>query len=268
MKKLTSAAILIGGAILASQSAFAQTQTFTANDLYFGFENYNGGATEDYIIDLGPASGIVGGSSPVDLSGDFSLSDFNAVLGGSASLNAGVVGGSQYNPPGWDIYATQLRSGGPGNPAMPGSVMSTSEGPISTFGESQISTSIAALSTLNAPTAGIGLLDTSLSWTSDVEPAPNQAIQTFYGNSGIDPSSAIGSGGVLYEDLWKATATYTQGGAFQYEGYFTLDLSGGSPNLTFTPNPTAVPEPTVLGLLGGAGFLLLSFRRRLSRNKA
>ena len=255
MKKLTSAAaFLIGGAILASQSAFAQT--FTANDLYLGFENFNGGATEDYIIDLGQASGIVGGSSVVNLSSDFSLSDFNAVLGTSASVNAGVVGGSQYNPPGWDVYATQLRVGGAGNPAVAGSDESGN-----TFYEAEISTSVAPLSNLNAPTAGHGLLDTSLSWTYNVEPAPNQGVQSFYANSGINPSSPISAGGVLYEDLWESTATYTQGSAFRYLGYFALDLSGSNPSLTFTPQ--AVPEPTVLGLLGGAGLLLLSFRRRL-----
>ena len=245
--------------MVVSPSAFAQT--FTANDLYLGFENFNGGATEDYIIDLGQAAGITGSSSAVNLSGDFSLSDFNAVLGGSASLNAGVVGGSQYNPPGWDIYATQLRVGGAGTPSLPGSDESGN-----TFYEAQISTSIAPLSNLNAPTAGHGLLDASLSWTDYVEPAPNQSLQSFYANSGINPSSAIGSGGVLYEDLWGATATYTQGSAFRYLGYFTLDLSGGSPSLTFTPQ--AVPEPTVLGLLGGAGLLLLSLRRRLSGKNA
>jgi len=260
MKKLTSAAaVLIGGVILASSSAFAQT--FKADDLYLGFENFNGGATEDYIIDLGQASGIVGGSSMVDLSGDFSLSDFNAVLGSSSSVNMGVVGGSQYNPPGWAIYATQLRVGGAGDPAVAGSDLSSR-----TFYEAQISTSIAALSTLNAPTAGNGLLDTSFSWTYDVEPAPNQSIQSFYGNSGINPSSAIGSGGVLYEDLWESTATYTQGSPFQYLGYFTLDLSGDTPSLTFTPQ--AVPEPAGLSLLGGAGLLLLSFHRRFNGKKA
>ena len=53
---------------------------------------------------------------------------------------------------------------------------------------------------------------------------------------------------------------------FIYKGYFTLDLTGGSPSLTFTPQ--AAPEPTVLGLLGGAGLLLLSFRHRFNRKNS
>ena len=76
MKKLTTAALLVGGAILASQSAFA-LPTLVNDDLYLGFQNLNGGGTADYIINLGAASGIVNQSSPVDLSGDFSSSLFN-----------------------------------------------------------------------------------------------------------------------------------------------------------------------------------------------
>ena len=100
MKKITIAAILVGGAFMACQSGFAQT--FVANDLYFGFENAANGGTEDYIINLGAASGIVGGSSAVDLSAAFTLADFNAVLGSSSSMFGGVVGGLQSsgsNPP-------------------------------------------------------------------------------------------------------------------------------------------------------------------------
>ncbi|HTQ50230.1 MAG TPA: hypothetical protein VMJ12_05925, partial [Candidatus Acidoferrales bacterium] len=73
MKKITTAAVLFCGAILISQSALGQ---FVANDLYMGFENQAGGGSSDYIINLGAASGIVGGSSVVDLSTSFSLSDF------------------------------------------------------------------------------------------------------------------------------------------------------------------------------------------------
>src|SRR5271155_5515173 len=74
MKKLTIAASLVGGAIMASQSVYG---AFTANDLYLGFQNQAGGASSDYIINLGPSSSILGGTSLVDLTSDFSLSDFN-----------------------------------------------------------------------------------------------------------------------------------------------------------------------------------------------
>jgi hypothetical protein len=236
---------------LASQSAFGQ---YIANDLYLGFQNQAGGGTEDYLINLGAASGMVASSSVVDLSGDFSLADFNAVLGSSSSLFGGVVGGSNGNPP--DLYVTQLRSGGAGAPSVPGSSSPA------TFYRGDLVTGYndAAQMSLVTPAAGTGVLDTSKSWENYIE--PKFAAGTFYGDTGINPDSAIGSGGVLYEDLW-----YDSNGSsivktpFTYKGFFTLDLTGNTPSLTFTP--AAVPEPSTLGLLGGATLLLLSFRRRL-----
>lgn len=261
MKKLTTTAILVGGAILASQSAFAQT--VVPNDLYLGFQNYTGGAGADYIINLGAASGIVGGTSVVDLSSYFSLSDFNSVLGTSSSMMGGVVGGNQngsaINP--YDNFATQLRVGGAGNPAIPGSdlsgVLLSSSGDSGAFSD---------LGSLNAPAAGTGILDTTKSWQNSVENG-TQTINTFWSATGVNPDSPVAASGVLYEDLWQ---TSSPGGfssyPYQYLGYFTLDLSSSSPSLTFTPQ--AVPEPSVLGMLGGASLLLLTLRRRLSNKNA
>lgn len=256
MKKTSTAALLLCGAALASQSAFGQ---YVANDLYLGFQNQAGGGTADYLINLGAASGIVGSSSVVDLSGDFSLTDFNAVLGTSSSMSGGVVGGSNGNPP--DLYVTQLRSGGAGTPSAPGSSSPA------TLYKGDILTGYSDLSqlTLVAPAASTGILDGSKSWENYVE--PKFAVGSFYGDTGINPDSTIGGGGVLYEDLWfnsNGSASVKQ--PFTYEGFFTLDLSGNTPSLTFTP--AAVPEPSTLGLLGGAALLLLSFRRRLSGRNA
>ena len=52
MKNLITAAIVIGGAIMASPSAFAQV-SLISDDLYMGFENQAGGGTADYIINFG-----------------------------------------------------------------------------------------------------------------------------------------------------------------------------------------------------------------------
>ncbi len=92
MKKLTRAALLVGGAILATQSAFGG---LVQNDLYLGFQNSSGGGSADYIINLGAASSIVGQSPVVDLSGAFSSSLFNdsTLQGTSSQIMAGVVGG-------------------------------------------------------------------------------------------------------------------------------------------------------------------------------
>ena len=256
MKKLTTAVFLFCGAVLGSQSAFGQ---FIGNDLYMGFQNQAGGGSEDYLINLGAASGIVGSSSVVNLSSDFSLSSFNAVLGTSPSLLGGVVAGSNGNPP--DLYVTQLRSGGAGTPSAPGSSSPA------TFYKGDLLLGYSDLSQLAlvAPAAGTGVLDTTKSWENYVE--PNYGPGTFYGDTAINPDSSISSTGVLYEDLWfnnNGSSTVKQ--PFTYEGFFTLDLSGSSPSLTFTP--AAVPEPSVLGLLGGTGLLLLTFRRRLGGKNA
>ncbi len=255
MKKLTRAALLFCGAALVSPSAFGQ---FIANDLYMGFQNKAGNGTADYMINFGAASGIVGSSSVVDLSSDFSLANFNAVLGASSSMFGGVVGGSNGNPP--NLYATQLRIGGAGTPSLPGSAS-----PASFYkGDLLLGYSDLSQLALTAPAAGTGVLDTSRSWESFVE--PNYAPGTFYDDTGINPDSAIGSGGVLYEDLWYDSNSSTSvKKPFTYAGFFTLDLTGSSPSLTFTP--AAVPEPSTLGLLGGAGLLFLSLRRRMSGGK-
>jgi hypothetical protein len=240
MKNLIAAAIITGGALMASSSAFAQV-ALISNDLYLGFQNQAGGGTSDYIINLGPASGIVGSSSVVNLSSDFSLSSFNAVLGASSSMFGGVVGASNGNPP--DLYVTQLRSGGAGIPSVPGS---TSPG---TFYKGDIIIGYNDLTQLlNLPAAGNGLLDNSKSWESYVE--PTFASGTFYGDTGINPDSAVGTNSVLYEDLW-----YVSNGSssvkkpFTYLGYFTLNPAG-SPSLTFTSTnvPGALTKPIIVSI--------------------
>jgi hypothetical protein len=257
MKKITSTAIFLAGAILASQSAKAQ---FTADDLYMGFENQVGGGSADYIINLGSASGIVGGSSVVDFSSDFSLANFNSVLGSSSSMFGGVVGGNAAASPTSDMYLTLLRTGNIGNPSVAGSTLN------GTATRTQDSAAVNDLSTLNVSlTSGVGTLDTSKTWESDVE--PDNVPQSFYGVVGINPDSSVSTSSVLYEDLWYTTSsTQTGGKPFTYMGYFTLDLTGGSSSLTFTPQ--AAPEPGTV-LIGGLSALsLFLFRRRFAGKNA
>ena len=230
---------------MASQSAFAQV-ALISDDLYLGFENQAGGGASDYIINLGAASGIVGGSSVVNLSSDFSLANFNAVLGASSSMFGGVVAASNGNPP--DLYVTQLRSGGAGTPSVPGSIS-----PGSLY-KGDIIIDYNDLTQLpNLPAAGNGLLDTSKSWESYVEPA--FATGTLYGDSGINPDSAVGTNNVLFEDLWYVSnsSSFVKK-PFTYLGYFTLNLTGGSPSLTFTPTnaPASLTNPVIVSV-GKAG---------------
>jgi hypothetical protein len=249
--KTIAAAILAGGAIFASQSGFAST--FVSNDLYLGFQNEAGGGSQDYIINLGSASSILGSTTSVDLSGQFNVGDFNAVLGSSASMFGGVVGGLQSSSGTADIYLTQLRSGGAGIPSMPGSSIS------STISRQGIGSAVSAASQAIFPAAGSGILDTTKSWETYVEPTFNSA--SFYGASGFNPDSSVGHSTVLYEDLWSAAnGTLAGKSAFTYDGYFTLDVTGSNASLTFTS--AVVPEPVNFSLIAGGSLLLLALGRR------
>ena len=249
MRNLTTAALLAGGAILASRSAFGQTYGGPpplANDLLFGFQNQAGHGTEDYVINLGQASSITGQSTVVNLSSYFSITDFNAVLNGSSSMYGGVIGAAGTGTPTpntADVYVTQLRSGGAGTPSQPGSTQPAG------LTRNTDNSAFSSISTLFAPAAGTGGLDTGKTWESLVD--PNNASGTFQSNTGVDPDSAVSSSSVLYEDLWYTTSSALTGQkAFNYLGYFTLDLTGSSPKLTFTSInvPAPISGPTIISV--------------------
>ena len=242
---------MVGGAALACQSSFGQA---SENELYMGFQNQAGSGASDYIINLGSASSFVGQSSVINLSSDFSLSDFDAVLGGSTFMYGGVIGadngeGGVYP----NIYVTQLRSGGPGDSSVAGSIVTQQDGQVAE------DTTFSDLGNLYSPAAGTGGLDASKSWESLVDPANDTG--SFQSNTGLNPDSQIGTSSVLYEDLWENSDSSSRGTTgFTYLGYFTMDFTGSSPDVTFTP----VPEPTAYSIFAGAGLLLLALRRRMA----
>jgi hypothetical protein len=253
MKLFTKTAVLAAGVSLVSLAAHA---SFTDNDIYLGFNATT--STSEYLVDLGQPGTIgVGGSSSVNLSSYVSLFG-TAFTSGYNGVSMGVVGGnsSGFNQANYDIFATALRVGGAGVPSSPGSDLSSF-----TPGAGTIANSIATLTAIGFPTSGNGVIGDSsstTSWTKKVSPTLDAG--SFYGNSGVDPSSAIDGSGVLYEDFWKATT----GNSYTYLGYFSLDVSGGSPSLSFTP--AAVPEPASGALFCLAGlawfFALRMFNRK------
>src|SRR5579872_4831500 len=106
-------------ALVASSSPRVAHAGFTTNDLYLGFSQPS--SQSDYIIDLGQPKTIgVGGSTVMDLGSHFSQSTFNSVFTGANGVVMAVVGGSTAVGA-YDVYATQIRSSGIGNPALPGS---------------------------------------------------------------------------------------------------------------------------------------------------
>lgn len=238
MKKIIknlAGAITVAGAAMVSQSAHAQL-SFVKNDLYMGFQNSLGSGTADYIVNMGPASSIVGGSSVVNLSSYFSASDFNsAALQGTSGLaiQGGVVGASNNNSPS-DVYVTALRTSGPGNPSAAGSTAPAS------LTRSQDNQTYADLTQLASPGAGTGILDTSRSWETYVE--PNFLAGSVYGDININPDSTVNTSAVVYEDLWfTSSSTATGAKAFVYQGYFTINFTGATPSVTFTPQAASAP---------------------------
>jgi PEP-CTERM motif len=246
MNNLFKAAVVAAGAALVSQAAQA---AFNNNDLVLGFDSPT--AANDYVIELGQASGILG-SSTTDLSSYFSLSTFNATFSGLNGTSMGVVGGSSAFS-GFNIYTTELRSG-LGTPSIPGSSqpMQLSANPLKTA-VSDIGVMVGNLGLSAGGSTTVSRGDAN-SFNNRIAPAPN--VGSFVTDSGMNPLGTA-SGNVIYEDLWQQNGN----NAFAYKGYFTLDLSGGSQTLSFT---SAVPEPSTFALLGGFGALALCFRSRFS----
>ncbi|MGB7769522.1 MAG: hypothetical protein WBN22_11800 [Verrucomicrobiia bacterium] len=228
------------------------------NNLYMGFQNSGGGGTVDYIINLGAASNIVGQSSVVDISSAFSSSLFNSssLQGTSRQIWGGVVAASAAQNPS-DVYGTQLRTSNFGNPAVAGSLRPNND-PSLWLDTAQDTTAAQNLSTLAAPTAGTGALDGSKSWETLVE--PNIDENSFYYYSvGFNPDSPVSTNTVLYEDLWETSDSSSSRGdpgqPFVYVGYFTLDLTGASPKLTFTSTnvPASLTTQPVIVSIQKAG---------------
>jgi hypothetical protein len=246
MKNLT-AAMILGGTIMASCSVFAQVGTsVVAGDLYLGFQNQAGGGTEDYIINLGTTNSIgVGGNVVKDLSSDFSLSNFKSTgLSGTntSAIYGGVVGGqiSSGSKPA-EMFLTQTRAGGAGNPAVAGSSITGKSG---TTIDAQAFDDI---SQIDCPAAGAGVLDANKTWESFVE--PGNGAGSFVGDTGFQPDTSFNTNTVLYEDLWFSASS---GGLqpFTYLGFFTLNLTGGGASLTFTPvnAPAPLTPPTIVSI--------------------
>jgi hypothetical protein len=197
----------------------------------------------------------LGATSTINFSSDFSLSDFNTVLGSSSSLIMGAVGGSQSSSA--DIFLTQLRTGGAGTPSVAGSSVTA------TPSRTQIDNAISTLGQVTTlPAAGTGALDSSSLWVTYVDPTTPTA-STFNGQAPSPDAPFTTLSDVAYLDLYSAAKSTSIGStSYVYDGYFTLDLTGSSPSMMFTP--TAAPEPGTCALIGGGSLLMLAMRRRFT----
>jgi PEP-CTERM motif len=252
MNKFAKLAVVSAALALVAQAAQA-----APDDIIIPFSAP--GVANDYILNVGQYSAVVGAaqaaSAPIDLSSSFSASSFSTAFSGAAagSVTMAAIGGSTVGV-GADSFLTQLRVGSPA---------ANTAG--SSLGGQTTVTQPALQSTANALATGLVSQGNASSWTT-LQP-------TFVNGVGINPSAAI-SGTTIQEDLYQEVDAFVGSGktrhlqgTWAYEGYFSLDTGAGT--LSFTPNDvSAVPEPTTYGVLAGAGLLALSLRRQLNGKQA
>ncbi len=252
---MTKMAILAAASTaLISQSARAG---FTTNHLYLGFTEST--ASADLILDVGQASSLINATGPVDLSADLGgLSSFNSSFGSSPNGVVMAVVGGNNTFGAYDVYATQVRSGGAGDPTVAGSSI------IAGHSSSQMSGGAAEVASIMSgvvgglPTAGNSALDTTKSYTSIVDATGVQ--NNFIGKTGVNPTGTLDTSGLIYEDLYFANVATP----YTYEGYFTFNYTADT--LTFTP-ALAVPEPGSFSVFAGGALLILSLRNQLRRRE-
>jgi hypothetical protein len=275
MSKFTTAAWLAAGVALITHAVQAGN-----TDLVLGFTG--NGASADAVVDLGSAAQFgIGGSGVVDLidsrgaaysASGLAGSDFMNLLnsvfatgvnGAGMTLAGGQGGISTF------FYLSQNRGMAGSNTGLP-----LSAKPFSWGKSAQQSVGGYPAGVLNG--AGIsfqgGNAPVSLSLSGSINTTSYSYLVLGVNNTLNSVASyqtvpgATVAGGLAYEDVWLNSAISGSAALtdWSYQGFLTLDLTGGTTALlTFTPAP--VPEPSVLGLLGGLGCLALVQRYRRNR---
>jgi hypothetical protein len=249
--------MLAASVAAAAQAARAQ---IAPGDLLLGFTSPT--ASTDYVVDLGQG---FSSTSVTHLGSHIDLAQFTtggAFPGGINGVSVGALFGSGGSGAAGDYAAVSLlRLGGAGSPGFAG----TESAPKTPSGGAFVS---AAANAGNGITLGFPAPGASSSFTfNSTELNPG----TFANNLQLDPRSVV-SGSTIELDLFESTrlapvGRSTPASAFDFAGSLTIDFSGASPVVDFTP-ATAVPEPSTFSLIAGAGLLLISLRRQLSRATA
>src|SRR5581483_9153546 len=238
------------GAVLAMNTAQAQAP---AGDLVLGFTSSS--ATADYVVDLGSLASLMSAGGVSHLGGTINLGQFGT--GGApsiGSMNVGVMFGSSAAQKGDYAGLSQLRAGG--NPAGTETTPAT---PSSGNFVTQAGTDAASFL--------LGLPSNTAQFSTTVQGDPIPA-GTFANILGLTPLQAM-PGTTISLDLFETTRLAPSGrttpaSAYAYEGTLDINLSGPNAVVDFTP-AAAVPEPTSLSLLTGAGALFVFWRRRQLR---
>jgi PAB1-binding protein PBP1 len=249
-------------ALLAALGISSITAAQASTDLLLGFTDNNSGissAQNDYVIDLGMTTATLvadatANGGTYDLSSLFNAATFSTAFGADASalnsVNAGVVGG----------YTGS-------NPKLLFQTSALGFGPAALTAGSQVNN---AANAAQGVAVGEYASANASGWTSLVAYNTTQggttpSGNTVYGDTGTSPVGTL-SGGVLSMDLWgnSRATSFGSAGSWAYDGTFTINLNTDSVMFSTTP----VPEPSTCSLFGGAGLLVLLFRRKLNRKNA
>jgi len=267
MKKSKNRSIGLLAAVavaLIAHSARAQgTLSYSTGDLLLGFEK--SGVTANYVIDLGPASYILGLSGSTNLTTALSLGNIAADLSGTfgggwattgsvgTNVQWGVIGGTSKTSNG--LFGlpknTILLTLGELNVGTHSAAPQTYSNSAQLGINNQIQSLGAAINNLTVTANSTkAAWDSSGTWSSD---APSSgAFGLTYGIEQPASGTYIGPANSVL-DLYELQPSLTGTGI--YEGSFSLDSSG---NLSYI---AAVPEPSTFASIGaGAAFLAL-FRR-------
>jgi hypothetical protein len=227
MRKQIKLAVLAAAAGMAAVSAQAVTYN---DDLIVGFTSASG---NDYLYDLGSAASLYSGES-WNLSSALSGFNLNTVYWG-------VIG---------DVSVSH---------SVPGYAYSTTDGsyvprPVLNFSDlsGNIDTPTASIygsfSAAGAGNSASVAASQGNSWDTETL---NPNLSTDYINSFENPNM-LGSGTDIFYMMQDNNSSA------QIAGYFTLGSNG---TLTF------VPEPSTIGLLTGAGLLMVLLRNKFRRNQ-
>jgi hypothetical protein len=241
--KLYKAALL--AALGLSSITAAQAGT---TDVLLGF-NDAAGTGNDYVIDLGNPSLF---TTTAVLSYGINSSLFTTAFSADSSyLNnvaVGVVEGNQSSPS--TLFMTGLTT-----PAA--------------ITQSEV---VGAAAYAGGAAVGEYSSGSTTGWSYNVAPSPTTLLAPAAGSSvgsqtGINPLSNL-AGGLATINLYENTATTGRGGSVSgWTEVGTFAVNVNTDVVTFN-GVDAVPEPSTCSLFGGAGLLVLLFRRKLNRKNA
>lgn len=250
--------------VLAAALGLAGVTGAQAGDLYLGFNDLAGppAAQNDYVVDLGNVAGFTTTSYNVI---SFSATTFNTAFGAdsialtsSSHVAAGVAGGQTSSFSSLAILAQTAPNGG-----------------LPTW--NAVNNSVFADSVNLAQAANTGEYQSSgefnrtgaYGWSEVIAQSPTLQGTDISGNlagNTANPTAYLSSG-LVTEQLYESTGTGVRGSTpSAWTDVGTLIINANNDTVTYFGS--AVPEPSVYGLVAGAGLLIVALRRPMTAKKS